>query len=160
MLEIVTHCADETIETGKKLGCILKKGDIVCLSGCLGAGKTAFTGGIAKALDVQDHISSPTFTIVNEYPGRVPLYHFDMYRLDSPDEVYDIGFEEYMYGDGVVVIEWAEKVKDLLPEEYIWVDIKTTAEGSENSRTISIEFHGERYGVYEDGRWLSENTCS
>ena len=107
----------ETREIGFKLGKLLKPGSIVCLIGDLGAGKTTMTQSLAEALEVDDYITSPTFTIVNQYEGKMPLYHFDVYRIGCSEEMYDIGFEEYINGDGVCIIEWANIIEDILPDE-------------------------------------------
>ena len=104
MLKFHTESAEETAKIGEGLGRLLSPGDIVCLSGDLGAGKTAFTQGIARGLEVKDYVTSPTYTIINEYEGRVPLYHFDVYRLNDVEEMYELGYEEYFFGDGVVVL--------------------------------------------------------
>ncbi len=151
MTQIKTCSQDETMLVGRALGSILKSGDVVCLSGDLGTGKTAFTNGIACALGIDDYITSPTFTIVNEYKTEVPLYHFDVYRIADSEEMYDIGFEEYLYGDGVVVIEWAELIRDILPEELIWVKICKKLNLDVNVREIAIEFTGEKYKEYAKG---------
>lgn len=150
MEEIRTHSAGQTVKTGAALGRILNRGDIICLTGDLGAGKTAFTGGLAAALGISGYITSPTFTIVNEYKGRIPLYHFDVYRIADPEEMFEIGFEEYIDGNGVVVIEWAELIKDILPDERIWVDIRKDVKSGADERIIRIEFTGERYRGYEE----------
>lgn len=150
MAQIKTFSQDETMLVGKALGSILMSGDLVCLSGDLGTGKTAFTNGIACALGIDEYITSPTFTIVNEYKTKVSLYHFDVYRIGDPEEMYDIGFEEYLYGDGVVVIEWAELIKDILPKELIWVTISKELSSGVDAREISICFTGEKYKGYID----------
>ncbi len=143
-------CAEETIKAGKALGSILGASDVVCLTGDLGAGKTAFTRGIAEALGITEHITSPTFTIVNEYEGTLPLYHFDVYRTSGSDEMFDIGFEEYLYGNGVTVIEWADMISDILPKEYVQVNIEQTfVEPDSIGREISFDFKGKRYEEYE-----------
>ena len=108
----------ETREIGFKLGKLLKPGSIVCLIGDLGAGKTTMTQSLAEALEVDDYITSPTFTIVNEYEGKMPLYHFDVYRIGCSEEMYDIGFDEYINGEGVCIIEWANIIEDILPDDY------------------------------------------
>jgi tRNA threonylcarbamoyladenosine biosynthesis protein TsaE len=150
MKEIRTFSQEETIELGRKLGSFLQKGDIVCITGELGTGKTILTKGIAKALDIDEPITSPTFTIVNEYEeGTIPFYHFDVYRISDHEEMYEIGFEEYLYGDGTVVIEWADLIKDLLPYENIWITIKKDLAQGIDARVIQIEFNGERYSEYE-----------
>lgn len=149
MKELITMSVRETVALGIKLGEILESGDVVCLNGDLGTGKTALANGIAEALGVAGYITSPTFTIVNEYKGRIPFYHFDVYRIMHPDEMFEIGFEEYINGDGVVVIEWADLIADILPDEYIRVDIRKDP-GNLDSRIITIEFKGEKYRGRED----------
>ncbi len=124
MLKIELNSLEKTKNFGEKLGRILKSGDIVCLIGDLGTGKTTLTKSIAKGLEVEDYVTSPTFTLINEYKGRVPLYHFDVYRLGDIDEFYDLGYEEYIYSSGVTVIEWADKVLELFPENRINIEIK------------------------------------
>ena len=109
-MTIITNTEEETINEGKKLGCKLKPGDVVALYGELGAGKTAFTRGLAAGLGISVCVSSPTFTIVNEYPGDIPLFHFDMYRLESENELFDIGWDDYQLRGGVCAVEWSEKV--------------------------------------------------
>lgn len=126
MLKIKLDTLDDTEELGIKLGKILKAGDILCLNGELGAGKTTMTQAIGKGLEVDDYITSPTFNLINEYYGRVPVYHFDVYRLEKVEEVWDLGFEEYFYGNGVSIIEWAEIIEEVLPEERIVIDLKKT----------------------------------
>jgi len=139
MIEIRTFSAKETVDAGYKFGKKLKKGDIVCLSGDLGVGKTAFASGIASALGVTDYITSPTFTIVNEYNGSVPLYHFDAYRINGPDEMFEIGFDEYIDGRGIVIIEWPEMIKEILPDYAIWVTIKKDLKEGTDFRLIEID---------------------
>ena len=124
MMKFRTDSADDTAELGRKLGSMLQRGDNVCLIGDLGSGKTAFTGGLAKGLGISGYITSPTFTIVNEYEGRLPLYHFDVYRISDVDEMLDTGYYEYIDGDGVTVIEWADLIKEILPSERIEVHIE------------------------------------
>ncbi|WP_026486903.1 tRNA (adenosine(37)-N6)-threonylcarbamoyltransferase complex ATPase subunit type 1 TsaE [Caldanaerobius polysaccharolyticus] len=126
---------EDTYGFGYRLSNALSKGDIVCLTGQLGAGKTSMVKGIAKGLGVEEDVTSPTFTIVNEYYGRLPLYHFDVYRISMPEEMYEIGFEEYIYGEGVCVIEWADLIKDIIPQGSIWIDIRYL---EEDERTIEI----------------------
>jgi tRNA threonylcarbamoyladenosine biosynthesis protein TsaE len=150
MIKIETHSFEETVELGKKLGSILKSGDIICLSGDLGTGKTALTNGIAKFLGINSYITSPTFTLVNEYEGTLPLYHFDVYRISDPDEMFDIGFEEYINGRGVTIIEWGEQIKEILPEEIIKVNIKKNLNKGLDIREISIDFVGKKYSGYQD----------
>jgi len=148
-MHIQTHSPDETFGLGEKLGKTLEKGDIVCLSGELGAGKTLFTKGIASALGVRGYVTSPTFTIVNEYEAEIPLYHFDAYRVQDPGEMFEIGFEEYLCGNGIVVIEWADLVRDILPGESIRVDISKVKD-TDYARVFGFEFRGERYRRKEE----------
>tara|TARA_Y100000588_G_C14228906_1_gene914361 strand:+ start:1664 stop:2188 length:525 start_codon:yes stop_codon:yes gene_type:complete len=108
---------------GLSLGKLLLKGDVVCLTGDLGAGKTTLTKSIALGLGIDEYVTSPSYTIVNEYEGRLPLYHFDVYRINDVEEMYELGYEEYFFGSGVCVIEWAGMVEDLLPENRIWLEI-------------------------------------
>lgn len=109
---------EETANFGLDLGKHLQKGDIVALIGDLGTGKTALTKAIARGLGITETITSPTFTIVQEYTsGRLPLYHFDVYRIQEPEELYELGYEEYFFGEGVCVIEWADLIEELLPDE-------------------------------------------
>ena len=117
MRKLILKNEDETRAFGLELGASLRKGDIVALIGDLGTGKTALTKYIAEGLGIRETITSPTFTIVQEYrQGRLPLYHFDVYRIGDPEEMYELGYEEYFYGDGVCVIEWADLIEELLPE--------------------------------------------
>ncbi len=135
---MLTRSAKETIRLGKKFARGLRKGDVVALCGDLGSGKTTFTKGIGKGLGVKDalHINSPTFVLIKEYEGRLLLYHLDLYRLDDLKDIEDIAVEEYMYGDGVTIIEWAEKAKKILPKKHIVVKFKI--KGAEE-REIKIE---------------------
>lgn len=113
--QIITHSVEETEAFGAALAGELAPGSVLCLYGDLGAGKTALVRGLARGLNVEQPVSSPTFTLVNEYPGPRPLFHFDLYRLNSPAELEDLGAEDYFYGAGVSVLEWAEKAGPLLP---------------------------------------------
>jgi len=107
----------------EKFGELAEGGDIVCLTGDLGAGKTTFTKAFALGMNIEEHITSPTFTIIQEYDGKLPLYHFDVYRIDDPLELEEIGYEEYFFGKGVTIIEWADMIKELIPEESLWIEI-------------------------------------
>lgn len=144
MIQIKTKNAPETVKFGECLGQVLQRGDVLTLSGDLGAGKTAFTGGIAKALGVEGYVTSPTFTIINEYEGRIPLYHFDVYRINDPEEMFEIGFDDYLDGDGIVVIEWAELIQEAIHGETIHVDIRKNPGGGDDDRLITLEFIGDR----------------
>lgn len=133
---VVTYAADETLEFGEKLAAAFK-GElyVVTLQGDLGAGKTLLTKGIAKGLDVPDwyYLNSPTFTLINEYRGRLPLYHLDLYRLGDADELFELGFNDYLADPGVIVIEWPEKAAELLPPENL-INIKIEIVSSEERR--------------------------
>ena len=129
---------EETEELGERLGRALSPGDVVAFTGDLGAGKTAFTRGIARGLGIGDRVTSPTFAIVNEYEGgRLPLFHFDMYRLTSSDELFDIGWEDYLARGGVCAVEWSENVKEALDRHTIWVEIRRGE--SQDQRVIQIK---------------------
>jgi tRNA threonylcarbamoyladenosine biosynthesis protein TsaE len=143
VFSVITTNQEQTWQIGEMLGSRLEAGDTVCLYGDLGAGKTSFSYGIALGLEVEEqYITSPTFTFVNEYQGRVPLYHIDLYRLKDPDELENIGFEEYLDSDGVTVIEWAEKAEDVLPRECLSIYLSYV---NDNSREIGFLAEGERY---------------
>ncbi|HAS55420.1 MAG TPA: tRNA (adenosine(37)-N6)-threonylcarbamoyltransferase complex ATPase subunit type 1 TsaE [Nitrospiraceae bacterium] len=143
MFSVVSPAPERTERIGELLGRCLGPGDVVCLYGDLGAGKTSFSYGIAMGLDVREkYITSPTFTFVNEYEGRVPFYHIDLYRLKEPSELEGIGFEEYIDSDGVTVIEWAERADEELPPERLSVYLSPL---SENSREIGFLAEGARY---------------
>jgi tRNA threonylcarbamoyladenosine biosynthesis protein TsaE len=118
-MEFYTKSEQETENLGCALGKILKPGTVVAYYGDLGAGKTAFTRGLARGLGVHDRVTSPTYTIVNEYSGRIPLFHFDMYRLDSSEELFDIGWEDYLSRGGVLAVEWSERVEDALEDPIV-----------------------------------------
>ncbi len=143
MIKTTTHTRNETIALGRKVARRLTKGDCVALIGELGSGKTVFTKGIAEGLGLGDsrYVNSPSFVIVKEYKGRVPLYHFDIYRLEGEASLEGIGYDEYFYGDGVTVIEWADKIKGLLPKKHIEVRIRIHGDQSRE-----IEVRGLRQG--------------
>ena len=133
----VSNSEGETEDLGLRLGRRLGPGAVVAYTGDLGAGKTAFTRGLARGLDISERVTSPTFTIVNEYlGGRLPLFHFDMYRLSSADELFDIGWEDYLARGGVCAVEWSENVADALEPDAIRVDIRRGA--GENDRIITV----------------------
>ena len=137
MMQITTHSADETQALGQKLASRLAPGDVIAYFGDLGAGKTAFTRGLAQGLGITDPVTSPTYTIVNEYlSGRIPLFHFDMYRLSSSDELFDIGWEDYLSRGGVCAVEWSEHVDDAL-QDAIRVTIEKDAD-EPDTRHITI----------------------
>lgn len=134
-MDIITNNENETMLEGEKLGKSLSKDSVVALYGGLGAGKTAFTRGLAVGLGITADISSPTFTIVNEYSGKIPLFHFDMYRLDSEDELFDIGWDDYLERGGVCAVEWSEKVPGAFPPGTIKVTLNKL---SDNTRKLEI----------------------
>lgn len=138
--EFITHNEAETAQFAENLAAKLIAGDVIALEGDLGAGKTALTKGIALGLGVTRNVNSPTFTIIKEYRGRLPLYHMDVYRVSDAEE--DLGFEEYFEGEGVTVVEWAHLIKDQLPENLLIIHIFRTGE---TSRRLVLEPHGERF---------------
>lgn len=134
-----TMSPKETFELGKKIGLEAKAGEIICLDGDLGVGKTVFTQGFAKGLGIDEAVNSPTFTIIQEYDeGRLPLYHFDVYRIGDPEEMYEIGYEDYFYGQGVCLIEWAKLIEELIPDEAKIVLIEKDLEKGLDYRRITI----------------------
>lgn len=134
---------EATERFGMEIGSLLKEGDILCLNGDLGAGKTTMTKSIGLGLGVEEYITSPTFTLINEYKGRIPVYHFDVYRLENAHELYDLGFDEYFYGNGVCIIEWADKIEKMIPKDRIVIDIENG--NNENERILHISGFGQRY---------------
>ena len=138
MLRIISHSPEETRALGEKLAARLAPGDVVILEGELGAGKSELARGIARGLGVTETVTSPSFTILNVYEsGRCPLYHFDWYRLESADELFELGLEEYLGGDGIAVVEWAEKCPEALPEKTIRIRLEAT--GDEERRIEAEE---------------------
>lgn len=136
----ISHSEAETMAWGEKLSCALKPGDVVAFYGDLGSGKTRTVQGICQGLGCRDQVSSPTFTLINEYNGAMPVYHFDLYRIESEIEIYDLGYEDYFNGDGVCLIEWAERITSLLPNDCIKIFLHGSFEpGQENIRTIRVE---------------------
>ncbi|MCM3705360.1 MULTISPECIES: tRNA (adenosine(37)-N6)-threonylcarbamoyltransferase complex ATPase subunit type 1 TsaE [Cytobacillus] len=138
--EFISKNPEDTMGFSEKLGSLLQPGDVLALEGDLGAGKTTFTKGLAKGLNITRNVNSPTFTIIKEYHGRLPLYHMDVYRVEDSFE--DLGFDEYFDGNGVTVVEWAHLVKEQLPEElltiYLYLD-------DHDSRRLVLEPQGRRY---------------
>lgn len=128
----------ETEALGEELGQKAKVGQIYCLRGDLGVGKTVFTKGFARGLGIAERVTSPTFAIVNEYRGRLPFYHFDVYRISCEEEMEDTGYEEYFYGEGVCLVEWAELVRDLIPADAIWITIEKDYAKADDYRRITI----------------------
>lgn len=136
-MEYLSHSPEETEHIGEMLGRRLRPGTVVAYRGGLGMGKTAFTRGLARGLGCTGRVTSPTFTIVNEYDGATPLFHFDMYRLGSSDELFDIGWEDYLTRGGVCAVEWSERVDDAMPADTLWVDIARGTDESDRIITIT-----------------------
>ena len=136
---IETNTPEETYEAGKRLGLAAAAGEIYTLSGELGVGKTVFTQGIAAGLGIKEHVNSPTFTIIQIYEeGRLPFYHFDVYRIGEIEEMDEIGYEDYIYGQGVSLIEWADLIREILPAHYTEIKIEKKLEHGFDYRRISI----------------------
>ena len=160
MFSVITSSPEQTWHIGEVLGSRLVPGDTICLYGDLGSGKTNVAYGIARGLDVREqYITSPTFTFVNEYRGRIPFYHIDLYRLKDAGELENIGLEEYIDSDGVTVIEWAERAEDELPDDRLSIYFSYV---NENSREIGFLAEGERYEklLHELSKALSANKVS
>lgn len=144
MKVIETRSEEATRELGKILGKAVKEGTVITLNGDLGVGKTVFTQGFAQGLGVEETVNSPTFTIVQVYEeGRMPFYHFDVYRIGDIEEMEEIGYEDYFYGNGVCLIEWAELIKEILPEKYVEISIEKDLNCGFDYRKITIK--GEEY---------------
>lgn len=137
-MEYISRSYNETLKIASDFAKTLTAGDTVCMYGGLGAGKTAFVQGLARGLNIHEPITSPTFTIVNEYEGDMKLNHFDVYRIADSDEMYEIGYEEYIDGDGVSVIEWAELIEDILPDNYYAVTVTKDYSQDDDYRKIEI----------------------
>jgi len=137
-MKFESFSAEETYALGKKLGEEAKPGAVYCLSGDLGVGKTVFTKGFAVGLGVTDTVNSPTFTIVQVYNGRMPFYHFDVYRIEEPEEMEEIGYEDYFYGDGACMIEWAELIEELIPADAVKVCIRKDLQKGTDYRLITV----------------------
>ena len=141
-VSLVTHSPEQTQNLGRELGKLAQPGDVILLAGELGSGKTCLTQGIAWGLGVTDYAVSPSFVLVREYQGRLPIYHMDLYRLDRLDEIGDLGLDDYFYGRGISVVEWADKGLPLLPPQHLLIRLEFLGE---NSRTIHLEPRGRRY---------------
>lgn len=140
MKKILLKNEEETKQFGQRLGECISEKILICLNGDLGAGKTCITKGIAKGLDITDDITSPTFILVEEYEGRFPLYHFDVYRIDDVEELYFIGFDDYLSKEAVVIIEWSDKIESILPKERLELRLEYTEDGM---RTVNLQPVGE-----------------
>ena len=138
-MEFESNSYEETQKFAEEFSKSLEAGDVLCMYGDLGVGKTAFVQGLAKGLGIDEPITSPTFTIVNEYSGRLPLYHFDVYRIGDVEEMEEIGYEDCFYGEGLCLIEWANLIEEILPEHYRQVTIEKDLEKGFDYRRITIE---------------------
>jgi tRNA threonylcarbamoyladenosine biosynthesis protein TsaE len=141
-MDVITESSAGTRRIGRLLGEILEPGDVLFLTGPLGAGKTTLTQGIARGLGISAEVMSPTFVLMRELKGRLALYHIDLYRLDDLSEIADLGLDDYFYGDGVTVVEWADRAEALLPEERLAIVIDYQGE---QSRSLKLSARGERY---------------
>lgn len=148
---------EETEMMGKVIARILERGTVVCLDGDLGAGKTTLTQFIARDFGVNEYVTSPTFTIIKEYEGKLPFYHMDVYRIESEDDMYDLGFEEYIYSDGVTIIEWSNNIINMLPENKINIYIQR---GHGDTRILNITGKGQVYDTLVGELKKHENTCN
>jgi tRNA threonylcarbamoyladenosine biosynthesis protein TsaE len=141
-LDLVTHSPEETQQIGRRLGEGARPGDVVLLIGDLGTGKTCLTQGIARGLGINDYVLSPSFVIVRELHGRLPLFHVDLYRLDRLEETEDLGLDDYFYDGGISVVEWAEKAMGLMPPEHLRIDLTYV---SDTDRRLRLQPKGKRY---------------
>ena len=144
MKSVETSSFEETMAAGRKFASYLKKGDVISLRGSLGAGKTVFVKGVAEELGIEDAIVSPTFTIVQEYEGKMDMFHLDLYRLSGDDEFESMGGEDFLYPDGVTFIEWSEKIEDMLPDSTIFINIEIA---EDLTRTITAEGGSHEYSL-------------
>lgn len=155
MKQFISKREEDTIEFANRLASVLKKGDLIWLSGDLGTGKTKFTQGVLRHFGIEDQISSPTFTIVNEYRNeQVEIYHFDVYRLEDEEEFFAIGGEEY-FEKGICLVEWGERIQSILPEPYIKISFEKTEQDLEE-RILKIEMIGE---IREEIKQFLEEEC-
>lgn len=138
-----SYSEKDTQKIAEEIAAQIKCGDVICLNGDLGAGKTVFVTALARAMGVTEYISSPTFTIVNEYSGKMPIYHFDVYRIADCDEMFEIGFEEYIYGGGLCIIEWSCNIEEILPEDRYEIEIRRNYDKGDDYREISVEMCGK-----------------
>jgi len=140
-----SYSEEDTLSFARKLGETANKGDVFCLIGDLGVGKTIFSKGFAQGMGIDEHITSPTFTIVHEYEGKLPLYHFDVYRISDESEMDEIGYEEYFYGEGVCLIEWADIIPEIIPLSAKYITIEKDLGKGFDYRNITIEEGAERW---------------
>ncbi|OGO04429.1 MAG: tRNA (adenosine(37)-N6)-threonylcarbamoyltransferase complex ATPase subunit type 1 TsaE [Chloroflexi bacterium RBG_13_54_9] len=141
-LSLISNSTDETQQIGRRLGELAQAGDLLLLVGELGTGKTCLTQGIALGLGIDDYITSPSFVLIREHKGRLPLYHIDLYRLDKAEEILDLGLDDYLSGPGVCVVEWADKALDFFPKEHLLITLNHL---DETKRTLHLQAKGQRY---------------
>jgi tRNA threonylcarbamoyladenosine biosynthesis protein TsaE len=156
-LEIISNNPLQTRQLGKNIGRLTTPGDILLLVGKLGAGKTCLTQGIAYGLDIEEYISSPSFVLIREFSGRLPLYHIDLYRLDLPGEIATLGLDDYLFGRGVCVIEWAEKGLNLMPSDFMLIRINYI---DDIKRSFELEAKGTRYNKMIKELKAEKNLCT
>lgn len=150
-MEFEVNSINETTKLGLEIGRLVNSGDVICLTGDLGTGKTHITKGIAMGLNINDIITSPTFTIVNEYDsGRLKMNHFDVYRVNDPDEIYAIGFDDYIFSEAVSIIEWANYIEEILPNEYLHIHISKDLSKNDDYRKITLTSYGNRYNYIKE----------
>ncbi len=140
---LISDSPEKTIAIGRALGKLMGPGSVVCVEGNLGAGKTHFAKGVALGMGIDEHVTSPTFTIINEYEGRLPFYHVDAYRLEDDEEAYELGLEEYLYGTGVTLIEWPGRIEGVLPDECLRITILAGA--GDETRELEFTASGRSY---------------
>ena len=154
----ISRSEEETRELGRRLASVLRHGDVVLLVGELGTGKTCLAKGLARGLDVGENVQSPTFTLLREYRGRIPLFHLDAYRLEGPWDLFDLGIEEYLEGEGVLLVEWGDRARDFFPGDFLEIRLEFTDE--EERRRITLLPRGEgwveRIGRLQQGRGIFE----
>lgn len=147
-MEIVSTAPEQSFSFGRQLGQLLQEGSVLCLIGDLGAGKTLLVQGIAQGLGLNEEITSPTFTVMNVYEGIIPVYHFDLYRLESPEQLVDIGFDEYTNAGGIAIIEWPDKFPGFMPDSYLRIELIKTGD---NDRLIKVSPQGAHHHLlYEE----------
>ncbi len=144
-MKICVNNVEDTLALGRKIGELVNPGDIICIDGDLGTGKTHLTKGIALGLDIHEYITSPTFNIVNEYNGRLKLFHFDVYRVNDVDEIQAIGFDEYIFSDAVSVIEWSKYIEPLIPKEHLSINIYKDPDKGEDYRCFEFSYTSPKY---------------
>lgn len=156
-MKIIVNNLQDTEKVGKIISRHLAKGTVLCLDGDLGVGKTALTQFIAREFGVKEYITSPTFTIIKEYEGNLPFYHMDVYRIESEDDMYELGYDEYIYSEGVTIIEWSKKIEGILPKNRININIQRL---DDSRRALFINGEGLVYEKIAEELKTYENTCN